>query len=101
MSELIKSIKCPNCNGSVKLDFDNLASYCPYCGSQLMIDLATAQNILREKERTKRAIYKEFSNTDRQKDENRTTLLIVFGSLAFSIIMFIFAYILITQYYPK
>ena len=49
----IKSIKCASCGGNVQLDLDDLISYCPYCGTALMVDMSFLNEVLLEKERTK------------------------------------------------
>ncbi len=71
MSQFLHPIKCQNCNGDIKLDLDNLASYCPYCGSQLMIDISTLQTVLLEREKTKRQIRNAEIRLEKQKDENK------------------------------
>ena len=47
-------LTCVKCGGSLNLDLDNLQSFCPYCGSKLMIDTNQLSDILSEREETKR-----------------------------------------------
>lgn len=49
----LKQMTCQNCGGTIELDFDHLISYCPYCGSKLMIDIANIDEVLKEREKTK------------------------------------------------
>lgn len=35
---MLKSLNCPNCNNSVKIEISNRLSHCPFCGSSLYFD---------------------------------------------------------------
>ena len=50
---LLTELKCNSCGATVDIDFDNLISFCPYCGAKLMIDVPSIQELLIEKEKTK------------------------------------------------
>ncbi len=73
---IIQQIKCPNCNGNIKLDFDNLASYCPYCASPLTIDLSVVKDVLLEKEKTRRFLGKEELKFQKEIVEEKNTALL-------------------------
>lgn len=53
-SEQIVNLNCENCNAHLELDLDNMMAYCPYCGQKLLLNLDRIENILAERERTKR-----------------------------------------------
>lgn len=69
----LKQMTCQNCGGTIELDFDHLISYCPYCGSKLMIDIANIDEVLKEREKTKRIRIK--NESDNLKNNNRTNLV--------------------------
>ena len=47
-------MKCINCDATLELDLDNLQKFCPYCGSKILVEPAVFQEILAEREETKR-----------------------------------------------
>ena len=49
------SVTCPNCSAPLNLDADNLAQYCSHCGSKIMLDVETIQQLLIAREQTKQA----------------------------------------------
>ena len=51
--KLIK-MQCPNCNAALDIDIEKLQAYCPYCGTKLLFDLDQLNQIITEKEKTKR-----------------------------------------------
>lgn len=76
------TLKCDSCNAQLKLDLDNMQSYCPYCGSYLLLDPEdtgqTMSTIITERGKTKRTAlrtgafgdylkYKEKKREDQQK----------------------------------
>ena len=71
MSKFIKAIKCTKCKGNIQLDCENLISYCPYCGTALMIDVSTIQEILIEKEKTKQVESREREKTKQVESRER------------------------------
>lgn len=64
---MIRPIKCEACGGNINLDFDNLISYCPYCGASLMIESSIIKDILIEKEKTKQVLGKEQIQLEKEK----------------------------------
>jgi len=68
------SMKCKNCGAQLNLNLDNLAVYCPHCGNKLMLDVSEIQDLLREKEITKRhqaELDADFRLEKFKKEENR------------------------------
>lgn len=70
MSELIKTIKCSNCNANIQIDFNRPISYCSYCGSTLMLDVSTVQKWLIEKEKTAQVISNNNADVEKTKSNN-------------------------------
>lgn len=62
------NLKCENCNANLKVDIEHGAGYCPYCGAQVYADYS--DSVLKEKEKTKRAKYKE--DTEIFKTKNKS-----------------------------
>lgn len=71
----IKSIRCGSCGGTVKLDYNNLVSYCPYCGGALSMDMSAVRDILVEKEKTSQN--RDTVNADVSKAELKYTVIAV------------------------
>jgi DNA-directed RNA polymerase subunit RPC12/RpoP len=79
-------LTCSKCGASLNLDLDNLQAYCPYCGQKLMIDMDQMNQILTEKEKTKRqqmeydheTQMKEMENKDRWKTLKWAGILFAF-----------------------
>lgn len=99
-------LRCPNCGAVLRMDMDNMAAFCTYCGSRLFIETNDFGRVVAEKEQTKRTQYvqqgmsnrfnyQQYQITERQKferemelrekrEENRSTLimlLVIFGAL--------------------
>lgn len=93
-------LNCNNCNAPLDLDLDNLQTYCPYCGRKLLLDFDQVEQIIAEKEKTKRAINRETEQTKRkkmayeydsrekEKEWKRTIVSIVAIILAISLVFF-------------
>lgn len=47
-------MKCSNCGAPLDINLDHLQAYCPYCGQKLLIDIDKLNEIIAEKEKTKR-----------------------------------------------
>ena len=103
MGEMIKIIRCTSCDSNIKIDLDNLISYCPYCGSTLMLDVETIQELLIEKERTKQIMddnntdYKIFHERNEIRRERRQTSL-RFWTFYFGILILAMILVLILFY---
>ena len=59
------SIRCPNCGATIDLDIDHLAQFCGMCGSKIMLDVETIQQLLIAKEQTKQEAIKATETTKR------------------------------------
>lgn len=87
-------LKCSNCGANLKLDLENLQSFCHYCGNKLLISIDDLSKVLVEKEKTKRTELVNEHELKRQKQDFKefiTTLIlcfgILFGIMIFSMIM--------------
>ena len=109
-------LRCPNCGAVLRMDMDNMAAYCTYCGSRLFIETNDFGRVIAEKEQTKRTQYVQqgMSNrynyqqnqiTERQRFEremqlkekqsdNRTTLIIVLGCFVLLVLVYLSLYFL-------
>ena len=47
-------MECPNCKASLDINIEKLQAFCPYCGTKLLFDFEQINQILIEKEKTKR-----------------------------------------------
>lgn len=56
-------LKCKNCGANLKLNPEKLQAFCQYCGNELLIDMNTLSEVLKEKEKTKQVIEKEKEKT--------------------------------------
>jgi len=65
----LKPIKCANCGAQLEIDLDNIITFCPYCGSKLMIETDQLGRIISEKEETKRQFIHEANKTIRSKNK--------------------------------
>ena len=82
----IKIITCQNCGGNIKLDFDDLISYCPYCSAAITLDMSQVKDIFLEREKTKQTA--EIEQTKREKEKSdRLVLIGVFGLFAFMLVI--------------
>ena len=83
----IVSINCPNCAKSVNLDLDNLSAFCSYCGSKLMIDIETLQELFIEKEKTQQQINQQMHQERMEelsiKKDRQNLWRTIFGSTQF------------------
>ena len=77
-------LKCNNCGADLKLELENMQTFCQYCGSKLLIDMDNLSEVLKEKEKTKQVIGKEEHITKRkemdydyQKNKDKIALIIV------------------------
>ena len=59
-------LKCNNCGADLKLELENMQTFCQYCGSKLLIDMDNLSEVLKEKEKTKQVIGKEEHITKRK-----------------------------------
>ena len=66
---LVTGLKCNYCGTNVDIDFDNLISFCPYCGAKLMMDVPSIQALLIEKEKTKQIQIQAEQTTAQKKME--------------------------------
>lgn len=48
-------MECPGCKANLEIDYENLISFCPYCGKKLIYNPNGISYILTEREKTKRA----------------------------------------------
>ncbi len=89
MGEILRAIRCPNCNGIIKLDFDNIINYCPYCASQLTINTSLVKDILIEKEKTKQILGRAELQFQEKKLEAKKESLHMLFWVIFIIVSFI------------
>lgn len=59
-------LKCKHCGANLKLDPENIQTFCQYCGDKLLIDMDKLSEVLKEKEKTKQVIEKEQHITKRK-----------------------------------
>ncbi len=94
----LKPIKCANCGAQLEIDLDNIITFCPYCGSKLMIETDQLGRIISEKEETKRQFIHETHKTIRSKNKldyeernNNNTLkyLLIWMALSFFVFLFL------------
>ncbi len=104
-------LRCPNCGAVLRMDMDNMAAYCTYCGSRLFIETNDFGRVVAEKEQTKRTQYvqqgmsnrfnyQQYQITERQKfekemqlkekrEENRNSLIKIVVILGAFLLMYI------------
>lgn len=89
-------LNCNNCNAQLDLELDNMQAYCPFCGQKLLLDFDQVEQILAEKEKTKRAINRENEQTKRKKmeyehdsrEKEKEWTRKVFGTFAIIVVFF-------------
>lgn len=65
------NLRCDSCNAQLEVDLDNLMTYCPYCGRKLLIDIDHIDEILKEKEKTRRAQDQSQENMFREQEQTK------------------------------
>lgn len=80
------TMDCQKCGASINLDLDNLISFCPYCGSKLMVDPVAFRDVLVEKEMTKRESMKYAQQDKEREDRNKLRKLKITASAILGII---------------
>ena len=63
---------CPNCGAPTDLDIDNPQEFCSRCGSKLMLDLETVQELMIEKEKTRQVEIRESTKMEKQRLKNES-----------------------------
>ena len=113
MSEnMMSEIKCCSCGANINIDFENLISFCPYCGAKLIVDLKLVQDVLKEREKTKQIQIQAEQMTAQKKMEydvelrkleiereeskqsDNVRIKILIGSSIFMILMYLLLYFL-------
>ena len=70
----VVKIECPNCGASLEMNIDKLMMYCPYCRTELPLDVDVEQ-VVSEREETKR----HEMDMKAKKEEQRHDRLIFLG----------------------
>lgn len=77
MSVNFSCIKCQQCGGEVELNFDKLISFCPYCGTKLLIEVDDLAGYLKEKEKTNQTKIKYDSENIKDSHDFNSKILLV------------------------